>query len=118
MRDEHGTMMVEALVACVLLAGAAAVVVAAATASLRAVRRATVTERATALAARELALLQATPLTEGTTSEQHDAPGFAAAIGRATTVDAERGIAALAVTISAGPPPLAVRLTTDRWMPE
>jgi hypothetical protein len=112
-RDSSGSVLVEALVALTLLALAGAAVAAAALAGLRGVRRAAIVERMVALAARDLAVLAATPPEPGTQSARLVAPGLDAGVTHATTVVAP-GLVEHVVALEAGTPPATVELGTRR----
>ena len=101
---ERGAALVESLAALLLMGIAGAIVASAATTSLRAVRRAEACERLTAIAARELALLQARDAPEGTVTRWLDDPG-AAMPERLTTTAHRRldGVAELVVTAEGDP---------------
>jgi hypothetical protein len=109
--------VVEALAALTLIATAGAVVAAAATTSLRAVARGGVTARLTALAARELALLQARGAPECDEETDLAAAGLAGPVRRrARVTHREDGVAELRVEVaSAGH---TVALATRMLVPE
>jgi hypothetical protein len=98
---DKGSVLVEALAALVLTAAAGAVVAAAASTSLRGVRAATLDERMTAIAARELAGLQA----RGAPEMADDAPLDEADLGTGAQRQAHvtrhpNGVAELDVTVA------------------
>ena len=108
-----GSALVEALAATALIALAGAVVASAATTSLGAVRRANVIRRLVAVAARELATLQAADAPSGTDESTIVEPGFAPSVYRQTRVTRRPdGVAELEVTVRTEPPAETVGLTT------
>lgn len=116
---DRGAVLVEALAALVLTAAAGAVVAAAAGTSLRAVRTAGLGERLIAIAARELAVLQARGAPATADDVPLDEPGLEAGARRRTLVTRRTdGVAELSVTIvpARGAPPLT--LATRMLVPE
>ena len=108
---DRGSVLVEALAALVLTAAAGAVVAAAAGTSLRAVRTVELGERLTAIAARELATLQACGAPETADDAPLDEPGLGAGARRRTLVTHRAdGVAELSVTVTvaSGRPPLTL----------
>jgi type II secretory pathway pseudopilin PulG len=123
-RGKRGSALIESLAALTLVAAAGAVVAAAATTSLRAIRRAGDCERMTAIAARELALLQARGAPEETSERRLADPGFASPALLSTVVRRRSdGIAELTVTVdvardAGGLPASPVTLATRMAVPE
>jgi type II secretory pathway pseudopilin PulG len=97
---ERGSTLIESLAALTLMAAAGAVIAAAATTSLRAARHAAECERLTAIAARELARVQARGAPEETSERRLDDSGFAGPARLSTLVSRRPdGIAELRVTV-------------------
>jgi len=116
---DRGSVLVEALAALVLTAAAGAVVAAAAGTSLRAVRTATLDERLTAIAARELAGLQA----RGAPETDDDAALDEADLGtgahrRAHVTRRPNGVAELDVTVAVASGLRPLTLMTRMLVPE
>jgi type II secretory pathway pseudopilin PulG len=97
---ERGSTLIESLAALALMAAAGAVIAAAASTSLRAVRHAADCERMTAIAARELARIQARGASEETSERRLDDSGFASPARLSTLVSRRPdGVAELRVTV-------------------
>jgi hypothetical protein len=108
-----GAALVEALAASALIALAGAVIASAATTSLGAVRRAGTIQRLVAVAARELATLQAAGAPAGTDDSALVEPGFAPQVYRRTRITRRPdGLAELEVTVRSEPSGETVGLVT------
>ena len=122
--SKRGSTLIESLAALAIMAAAGAVIAAAAATSLRAARHAAECERLTAIAARELARVQARGAPEEASERRLDDSGFASPARLSTLVSRRPdGIAELRVTVDlagdpGGAPVSPVTLTTHMLVGE
>ncbi len=117
-RREHGSALVESLVALVLIAVAGALVAVAAGSGLRAAARAAALTRTTALAARELATVSTTAATAASTDATLVVSGFVDPVTCSTVAARDGALVTLTVDVAAGQPSEHVALATRRLVPD